>query len=56
MFELDLSNNQFASKFPEVIFKLPLLKFLDLRFNGFEGTVPKELFDKDLDVVFINHN
>ncbi|PPD72207.1 hypothetical protein GOBAR_DD30895 [Gossypium barbadense] len=52
MLELDLSNNWFTGKFLE----LPLLKFLDLRFNEFEGTIPKELFDKDLDVIFINHN
>ncbi|MBA0749239.1 hypothetical protein Gogos_003188 [Gossypium gossypioides] len=56
MLELDLSNNWLASKFPEVSVMLHLLKFLDLRFNEFEGTVPKELFDKDLDAIFINHN
>ncbi|MBA0812668.1 hypothetical protein Gohar_026613, partial [Gossypium harknessii] len=56
MLELDLSNNWFTSKFPEVSVMLHLHKFLDLRFNEFEGTVPKELFDKDLDAIFINHN
>ncbi|MBA0628445.1 hypothetical protein Godav_023170 [Gossypium davidsonii] len=56
MLELDLSNNWFTSKFPEVSVMLHLLKFLDLRFNEFERTVPKELFDKDLDDIFINHN
>ncbi|KAE8681994.1 Leucine-rich repeat extensin-like protein 3 [Hibiscus syriacus] len=35
---------------------LPSLKFLDLRFNEFKGTVPKQLFDKDLDAIFINQN
>jgi len=39
-----------------VVLKLPQFKFLDLRFNEFEGTVPKELFDKPLDAIFINHN
>ncbi|KAI3711634.1 hypothetical protein L1987_70173 [Smallanthus sonchifolius] len=56
LFELDISNNRFAGKFPYVVLKLPELKFLDLRFNEFEGNVPKELFDKDLDAIFINHN
>ncbi|KAM1132187.1 hypothetical protein FF1_046604 [Malus domestica] len=56
LFELDLSNNRFAGKFPRVVLQLPKLKFLDLRFNEFEGMVPKELFDKDLDAIFINHN
>ncbi|MBA0871684.1 hypothetical protein Goshw_029014, partial [Gossypium schwendimanii] len=52
----ELGNNWFTSKFPEVSVMLHLLKFLDLRFNEFEETVPKELFDKDLDAIFINHN
>ncbi|KAM1113509.1 hypothetical protein ACFX2B_045622 [Malus domestica] len=56
LFELDLSNNRFAGKFLRVVLQLPKLKFLDLRFNEFEGTVPNELFDKDLDAIFINHN
>ncbi|KAI3809531.1 hypothetical protein L1987_25508 [Smallanthus sonchifolius] len=56
LFELDISNNRFAGKFPYVVLKLPELKVLDLRFNEFEGIVPKELFDKDLDAIFINHN
>ncbi|GFP83020.1 leucine-rich repeat extensin-like protein 4, partial [Phtheirospermum japonicum] len=56
LFELDLSNNRFVGGFPKVVLQLPSLKFLDLRFNEFEGGVPKQLFDKDLDDVFINHN
>ncbi|PIA65171.1 hypothetical protein AQUCO_00100571v1 [Aquilegia coerulea] len=56
LYELDLSNNRFAGGFPQVVLKLPTLKFLDLRFNEFEGGVPNELFDKDLDAIFINHN
>ncbi|CAL5322081.1 unnamed protein product [Camellia sinensis] len=56
LFELDLSNNRFAGKLPQVVLKLSSLKFLDLRFNEFEGNVSKELFDKDLDAIFINHN
>ncbi|KAL2900347.1 Leucine-rich repeat extensin-like protein 4 [Bienertia sinuspersici] len=54
--ELDLSNNRFAGKFLTVVISLPSLKFLDLRFNEFEGSVPNELFDKNLDAIFINHN
>ncbi|KAF8393329.1 hypothetical protein HHK36_021570 [Tetracentron sinense] len=56
LFELDLSNNRFAGRFPEVVLRLPSLKFLDIRFNEFEGKIPRELFDKDLDAIFINHN
>ncbi|GKE38417.1 leucine-rich repeat extensin-like protein 4, partial [Tanacetum coccineum] len=56
LFELDISNNRFAGKFPYVVLNLPKLKFLDIRFNEFEGNVPKELFDKPLDAIFINHN
>ncbi|KAK3024212.1 hypothetical protein RJ639_043211 [Escallonia herrerae] len=56
LIELDISNNQFASKFPCVVLQLTQLKFLDMRFNGFESEVSSELFDKDLDAIFINHN
>ncbi|GER41746.1 leucine-rich repeat/extensin [Striga asiatica] len=56
LFELDLSNNRFVGGFPRVLLNLPSLKFLDLRFNEFEGPVPPEVFDKDLDAVFLNHN
>ncbi|XXG64975.1 hypothetical protein AAC387_Pa05g2790 [Persea americana] len=56
LFELDLSNNRFAHKFPNVVLDLPSLKFLDLRFNEFEGKIPKSLFSKDLDAIFTNHN
>ncbi|XP_011019699.1 PREDICTED: leucine-rich repeat extensin-like protein 3 isoform X1 [Populus euphratica] len=56
LYELDLSNNRFAGRFPYVVLDLPKLKYLDLRFNEFEGDLPKELFDKDLDAIFMNHN
>ncbi|KAG4951808.1 hypothetical protein JHK85_045675 [Glycine max] len=52
----DLSNNCFVRKFPDVVLCLSQLKFLDMRFNKFKGTVLKELFDKDLDAIFINDN
>ncbi|KAI3798221.1 hypothetical protein L1987_33492 [Smallanthus sonchifolius] len=38
---LDISNNMLSGKFPYVVLKLPELKFLDLRFNEFEGKVPR---------------
>ncbi|KAL0338820.1 UNVERIFIED_CONTAM: Leucine-rich repeat extensin-like protein 2 [Sesamum angustifolium] len=56
LFELDLSNNRFVGGFPKVVLSLPSLKFLDLRFNEFEGGVPSQVFDKDLDALFLNDN
>ncbi|KAL8516344.1 hypothetical protein ACS0TY_014848 [Phlomoides rotata] len=56
LFELDLSNNRFVGGFPKVVLALPSLKFLDLRFNDFEGSVPSQIFDKDLDALFLNDN
>ncbi|KAL8525747.1 hypothetical protein ACS0TY_015109 [Phlomoides rotata] len=56
LFELDLSNNRFVGGFPKVVLALPSLKFLDLRFNDFEGGVPSQIFDKDLDALFLNDN
>ncbi|KAL0374647.1 UNVERIFIED_CONTAM: Leucine-rich repeat extensin-like protein 2 [Sesamum radiatum] len=40
----------------DVVLSLPSLKFLDLRFNEFEGGVPSQVFDKDLDALFLNDN
>ncbi|KAI3708679.1 hypothetical protein L2E82_38023 [Cichorium intybus] len=34
---------------------LPSLKFLDLHFNEFEGALPPAIFNKNLDVIFINN-
>ncbi|KAG6408879.1 hypothetical protein SASPL_131905 [Salvia splendens] len=56
LFELDVSNNRFVGPFPKVVLELPELKYLDLRFNDFEGELPKELFDKELDAIFMNNN
>ncbi|TMW96701.1 hypothetical protein EJD97_006951 [Solanum chilense] len=56
LFELDISNNRFVGKFPDVVVQMPNLKFLDLRFNEFEGALPKQLFERDLDALFINNN
>ncbi|GLJ11144.1 hypothetical protein SUGI_0144340 [Cryptomeria japonica] len=56
LFELDISNNRFVGPFPNVVISLPSLKYLDIRFNDFEGQLPSQLFDKDLDAIFVNNN
>ncbi|KAK9284162.1 hypothetical protein L1049_023330 [Liquidambar formosana] len=56
LFELDLSNNRFVGPFPSVVLSLPTLYYLDIRYNEFEGPVPPELFQKDLDAIFLNNN
>ncbi|XP_022877245.1 leucine-rich repeat extensin-like protein 4 [Olea europaea var. sylvestris] len=56
LYELDLSNNRFVGPFPSVVLSLPSLKYLDLRYNEFEGKVPSELFNKNLDAIFVNNN
>ncbi|KAI3894526.1 hypothetical protein MKW92_023267 [Papaver armeniacum] len=47
---------QFVGPFPKVVLSIPALKYLDLRFNDFEGKLPPELFNKDLDGLFLNDN
>ncbi|XP_076882753.1 pollen-specific leucine-rich repeat extensin-like protein 1 [Bidens hawaiensis] len=54
--EFDISNNQFAGTFPNVVLYMPKLKYLDIRFNNFQGLLPPQLFDKDLDAIFLNNN
>ncbi|KAL7214900.1 hypothetical protein ACSBR1_027143 [Camellia fascicularis] len=54
--ELDLSNNQFSGPFPTLTLYIPNLLYLDLRFNSFLGSVPKDLFNKRLDAIFLNNN
>ncbi|WVZ10249.1 hypothetical protein V8G54_014779 [Vigna mungo] len=54
--EYDISNNRFVGRFPSVVLTWPNLKYLDLRFNDFEGPLPPELFEKDLDAIFLNNN
>ncbi|XP_057861705.2 leucine-rich repeat extensin-like protein 4 [Cryptomeria japonica] len=56
LFELDMSNNRFVGPFPNVFISLPSLKYLDIRFNDFEGQLPSQLFDKNLDAIFVNNN
>ncbi|KAG5090149.1 hypothetical protein JHK86_002761 [Glycine max] len=59
-FELDLSNNKLEGEFPKEVLrpkpKDQQLVFLDLRFNSLCGPIPPQLFDLDLDVIFINNN
>ncbi|KAM2678305.1 hypothetical protein EV1_004740 [Malus domestica] len=54
--EFDVSNNRFVGSFPDVVLEIPNLKYLDLRFNDFEGKLPPELFNKELDALFLNDN
>ncbi|CAK9178593.1 unnamed protein product [Ilex paraguariensis] len=56
MHEFDVSNNRFVGQFPKVVLSMPSLKYLDLRYNNFEGELPHKLFDKELDVLFLNNN
>ncbi|XP_041006878.1 leucine-rich repeat extensin-like protein 4 [Juglans microcarpa x Juglans regia] len=54
--ELDLSNNLFSGPFPVVTLYIPDLLYLDLRFNKFSGPLPEDLFNKNLDAIFLNNN
>ncbi|KDO52192.1 hypothetical protein CISIN_1g035831mg, partial [Citrus sinensis] len=56
MFEFDVSNNRLVGSFPRVVLSWPSLKFLDLRYNNFEGELPCDLFDMKLDALFLNNN
>ncbi|KAG2328374.1 hypothetical protein Bca52824_011102 [Brassica carinata] len=56
LYELHLSNNKLTGDFPASVLKATNLTFLDLRFNTFSGSVPRQLFNLDLDVLFINNN
>ncbi|KAK4284554.1 hypothetical protein QN277_001371 [Acacia crassicarpa] len=55
-YELDLSNNKLVGEFPRDVLSSKQLLFVDLRFNNLTGPVPPELFNMDLDVIFINNN
>ncbi|KAJ6287862.1 hypothetical protein OIU78_029176 [Salix suchowensis] len=56
LFELDISNNNHFGEFPRSVLQATNLTFLDIRFNTFSGPVPAEVFNLDLDVLFINNN
>ncbi|KAL5163077.1 Uncharacterized protein HKD37_07G020048 [Glycine soja] len=55
-FELDLSNNKVSGKFPTQAIQNNQLVFLDLRFNQLTGPIDPKLFERDLDVIFVNNN
>ncbi|XP_059432394.1 leucine-rich repeat extensin-like protein 6 [Corylus avellana] len=54
--ELDLSNNLFSGPFPAATLYIPNLVYLDIRFNKFSGPLPEDLFNKQLDALFLNNN
>ncbi|KAK1266243.1 Pollen-specific leucine-rich repeat extensin-like protein 1 [Acorus gramineus] len=54
--ELDLSNNNLSGPFPTHLLSLPKLLYLDLRFNSFSGPLPFELFQTQIDAIFLNNN
>jgi hypothetical protein len=53
LYEFDVSNNRFVGSFPKVVLSMPALKYLDLRYNDFEGHLPPEVFEKELDALFL---
>ncbi|KAM3742839.1 hypothetical protein ACB098_07G098600 [Castanea mollissima] len=55
-YELDLSNNKLTGYFPYQVLAATKLTFLDLRFNAFQDKLPPQLFNLDVDVLFINNN
>ncbi|PON40824.1 LRR domain containing protein [Parasponia andersonii] len=56
LYELDLSNSKLTGEFPYQVLSAINLTFLDLRFNQFYGRVPREVFNLDVQVIFINNN
>ncbi|XP_064953612.1 leucine-rich repeat extensin-like protein 7 [Musa acuminata AAA Group] len=52
--ELDANNNRFVGPFPNIALHLLSIKYLNLWFNDFEGVQSLILFDKELDVIFLN--
>lgn len=56
LYELDLSNNKLSGPFPPGVLTATNLTFVDLRFNQFSGALPAEIFQMDLDVLFLNDN
>ncbi|CAM8937741.1 unnamed protein product [Rhodiola kirilowii] len=56
LYEIDISNNKFSGPFPDAILQIPTLTFLDIRYNSFTGSLPAQVFNRSLDVLFINNN
>ncbi|XWS39921.1 hypothetical protein CRYUN_Cryun18bG0096300 [Craigia yunnanensis] len=55
-YELDISNNVFSGAFPTPVISVKDLSYLDIRFNSFKGTVPPQIFEQALELLFINNN
>ncbi|KAG6424710.1 hypothetical protein SASPL_115130 [Salvia splendens] len=56
LFELDLSNNNLTGPFPKEVLVATNLTFLDLRFNHLSGYLNPNVFDLDLNILFLNNN
>ena len=52
---ISVINNRFVGPFPSGLLSLPMLKYLDDRYNEFEGPLP-QLFQKNIKAIFVNHN
>ncbi|RHN62161.1 putative leucine-rich repeat domain, L domain-containing protein [Medicago truncatula] len=50
------NSNNFSGTFPSSILNMPTLSFLDIRYNLFTGTVPQQIFIKELSAIFLNNN
>ncbi|CAN1854500.1 Uncharacterized protein At4g06744 [Linum perenne] len=55
-YEIDLSNNKFAGKFPNHILSAKNASFIDIRYNSFSGGIPAGVFNHETDVLFLNNN
>lgn len=56
LYESDLSNNKFSGPFPSGVLTATNVTFLDRRFNDFNGPLPADSFEMDLDVLFLDDN
>uniref|UniRef100_R7VZG9 Leucine-rich repeat-containing N-terminal plant-type domain-containing protein n=1 Tax=Aegilops tauschii TaxID=37682 RepID=R7VZG9_AEGTA len=54
--ELDLSNNRLVGAFPDVVLRLPSLRYLDLRYNEFEGPTPDNVGNSPASVLVLANN
>eukprot|EP00850_Spirogloea_muscicola_P003970 SM000016S01958 [mRNA] locus=s16:904866:907395:+ [translate_table: standard] len=54
--EIDFSLNILSGPLPLWVTTLPALRFLDLRFNSFTGTLPPSLFRTSQEVLAVNDN
>ncbi|KAJ4716390.1 Leucine-rich repeat family protein [Melia azedarach] len=56
MHEFDVSNNRLVGPFPKVSLTWPENRYIDFRYNNFEGELPPELFTGKLDAIFLHNN